>query len=382
MRHVLMHTDHRMNFEDRLRVFRDTASVVMETHMHCEIHGRSCELKRADIHVSGTPCVAWSSQGLRVGASGASALSFFSWIGQRRLIQERGILHENVPDFPVSLLVTCLSDLYIVGEDTSVVINSTEQGQPAERARRLSWLRHKSTQFANPRHIGWPAFSKLFRRDCRIDWSHYFVASKAELDEELRWARPSSTYHVEGGVGDSSFEQALNSNERAWLRRYEELCPCGVVNLEQHPDLHTQHNSGKPSLQTVIRKCSLMMSTVHRRWLLSKELLLTLNLPVYEQYAMLGARCSFNAVRADLGFPPRRRSAMHSQAGNAMSIPVMTTCLLWWIAGHAFPLKHREGEGVDMLKEMRLCLSRYAARESQEEEPEEPRARKAQKTKR
>eukprot|EP00959_Pyramimonas_sp_CCMP1952_P433774 9083439-Pyramimonas_sp.AAC.1 len=74
-------------------------------HAACCIHGMACELHRADIHIAGTPCPDWSpQQNQRLGEHGPTSLAYYAWCATRRLIQEPGILHENVPEFPVSCL--------------------------------------------------------------------------------------------------------------------------------------------------------------------------------------------------------------------------------------------------------------------------------------
>ena len=63
--------------------------------------------------------------GQKAGASGVTVLCYFTWVGQRRVLQEDAVLHENVPEFPVELLQRNLGDLYII---FSVVVNHKRLG--------------------------------------------------------------------------------------------------------------------------------------------------------------------------------------------------------------------------------------------------------------
>ena len=85
-----------------------------------------CPITQASIHTAGTECVAWSPQGAKGGTAGKRALPWYTWCAQRRLIQEDYILHENVPEFPLSLLQAELSKFYAISMDNSVIIDSSE----------------------------------------------------------------------------------------------------------------------------------------------------------------------------------------------------------------------------------------------------------------
>ena len=59
----------------------------------------------------GTPCVDWSSNGKRRELQGAALIAFIAWIAQRLLLAEPAILHENVPRFPVELLILLFGEI-------------------------------------------------------------------------------------------------------------------------------------------------------------------------------------------------------------------------------------------------------------------------------
>eukprot|EP00959_Pyramimonas_sp_CCMP1952_P088586 1853350-Pyramimonas_sp.AAC.1 len=73
-----------------------------------------CAACACDVHVAGTPCVAWSSMGQRARASGPTLLGFLVWAFLRLALMETGILHENAPEFEYELLERILGQHYVI----------------------------------------------------------------------------------------------------------------------------------------------------------------------------------------------------------------------------------------------------------------------------
>ena len=90
-------------------------------HMHTDAK----PYRKAFLHCAGTPCVAFSAQGKREAASGATLLAFMSWAGQRLMLQEQCILHENVQQFGVNILEDIFSEFYLI---ESVVVCCSDLG--------------------------------------------------------------------------------------------------------------------------------------------------------------------------------------------------------------------------------------------------------------
>ena len=209
---ILLKEAARMTFEDLMKIIKSKRAIT--TSMYCGVHQRKYQCRRAMLHAAGTPCVAWSSQGQRVGTSGPTMLAFAAWVGQRLLLQEDAILHDNVPEFNVEVLKKIFEDMYII---ESIVVCCSALGQPAERRRRLTWLRHKKSVVMTPSKIkeSWTDFHHHFERNCLITWESYFeLASEAELESELQWAmeRPKLKSEMQNQRGDvintkSKFEQ-------------------------------------------------------------------------------------------------------------------------------------------------------------------------------
>ena len=137
----------------------------------CVVHRRWCRATRADIHVAGTPCIAWSSFGSRLGTSGATALCFFVWIALRIMLQEDAVLHENVVQFNQALFESMLGRFCVV---FSVVMDSIQHGQVAARPRRYTWLLHRrilQSGIFMPRSLGWnDTFVSKFFQELACSW--------------------------------------------------------------------------------------------------------------------------------------------------------------------------------------------------------------------
>ena len=100
-----------MRHPDLVSIFQES-NIVKHHGPYCAMHRCfTCSAGRATVHVAGTECPAWSAQGKRDGMSGDRVLTWMVWVGQRRLLQEPVVLHENVGEFPLHQLQTELGDL-------------------------------------------------------------------------------------------------------------------------------------------------------------------------------------------------------------------------------------------------------------------------------
>ena len=111
----------------------------------------------------------------------------FAWIGQRRLIQEPLILHENVAQFPLEVLEAFLGDIYILSVNLTVLLWAYNFGNPYDRRRRWTYMPLKRSIVFSPERTLVPPleeFVKLYRRMCQVDLAIYLWMD--DNDEELQ----------------------------------------------------------------------------------------------------------------------------------------------------------------------------------------------------
>lgn len=106
-------------------------SVVLSANClrHSHITGKKCTLRCARRHIAGTPCAAFSLQGLQLGASDPRIVFFMCWVALRLALQEAEIIQENVRQFPTSLIARFLGGLYFIDY---AIIDPTELGWRVE----------------------------------------------------------------------------------------------------------------------------------------------------------------------------------------------------------------------------------------------------------
>jgi site-specific DNA-cytosine methylase len=345
----------RMRYDDLLALFgnADKARRMVVDRAFCVKHQKICLSGRASLHIAGTPCIAWSSFGSRCGASGMTALCFFTWVAQRLVMEEDAILHENVPEFEPALLERVFGSRYVV---SSCLLNSSEFGQLSERPRRFTWLINKKVVMSGirmPQELAWDtAYTTLFRRSLRVTCAQLLtLGSDEEIEGEWRWAarrvtsKAHGTFHawldLDGGEERLDFSQVLTATESVHLADYMNLLGsagtaadnpdgCAVCSLTQNPANRPCHNKGRRTLSTVIKNNFPQYVPSAKRWLTPLETLASNTHVSYPALSQFGETTSFCYNRADYGFPPRARHHMFNQAGDGMSLPSVGLALLWY----------------------------------------------------
>eukprot|EP00959_Pyramimonas_sp_CCMP1952_P469892 9495740-Pyramimonas_sp.AAC.1 len=156
----------------------------------CIMHpDQECRIEKADVHIAGTECVVWSSQGSRQGCIGKKVTPWVAWVAMRRATREPVIFRENVAVFPLELLEQELGDLYVVVPSMSAIVCPSRFGQPCARSRRLTimWLKEYVSVGAREGLIlgsSFDSFCKSAERRCDITWGSYFRADEDEINEE------------------------------------------------------------------------------------------------------------------------------------------------------------------------------------------------------
>ena len=299
----------------------------------------ACKLTWSFLHVGGSPCTDFSSQGGRQGLAGPTTLSLVIWLG---LIKELGffcVIAENVKPFP-----TWMFEVYLPMYELSVcLLNNTQFATPVSRGRKYSVMTLKTTaRLARPVSD----LVSVFRseRGDAYTWRSLMLASRGELEAELAWAT-SRTGAASGGRqlscdDPSAFEATLTAHEADHLSRFHSKIRGVAYSLSQDAD--TRFCWGREDiLQTIFCGCHMLWSDVDRRWLTGRELLACQGFPVFDRcldgvFGIDGqprvAVCSFNSSRLKASLSSRSRPQLTSQAGNTMHVGVIGSVVLWALA--------------------------------------------------
>ncbi len=270
-----------LSYSHLVKIFKEPNSVKSE--MHCEVHGRSCPLRRAQLHVAGTERIYFSiCSPTKPGTRGARTVYFIAWAAQRLRVEEEFILHENVEPFPPEMLLELLGDKYLmIG---SAVICASKCGNAYDRRRRFTWLvNKKSCVFPAAKTVvpSWSDFPLLYFRECCFSWKAYFNASEDDIENELQWARSRPAHKDKPYARHcTDFQKFLNDWEQRCMDKYEDVCPQGVAWLGQCPENHSTHNGSRNTLCTITKKMNLLWSFTHCRWLTAGELPRAHNIPM------------------------------------------------------------------------------------------------------
>ena len=139
----------------------------------------------ATMHIAGTSCTAFSSQGRQKGIRDATILPFLAWVSLRVLVQEPVIIHENSIRFPISLLERFLGHLYIISESN---VDAANYGAPVHRQRKLTRLFHRQKIFMllndglTP-DAAFSLFSARFHRGCAMLYHAFYFLHMMQDDE-------------------------------------------------------------------------------------------------------------------------------------------------------------------------------------------------------
>lgn len=222
-----------------------------------------------DIHVAGTTCTAYSKKGNQNGLEDITVCDLMAWIAERRRIQEKLIIQENVDDFPSQKFIEWLGDLYDI---QVTILDPSDLGWGIRRRRKYHILRHKVK--LGPMSCPLNIFSGLFitneektvlEPNGLPQWDMYFVATPEELQDELDWASSRDSVVVANGVQLSwkdmtpggSFEVSLNKTEHINLQKYRDAFPQQVYQLNQNFDVQATRSSDQ-FLPTVIKNAGIL----------------------------------------------------------------------------------------------------------------------------
>ena len=312
----------------------------------CTHQSWACSLRSASFHVGGTPCPDWSTQGSRENEYGDDLLATMAWVAMRWQLEDEIFLNENVAPFPAHLVLAALAAKYVI---MSCVIK-VEKFWIARRHRRITFGILKSKLIVN---VPWDPFCSAYRRSGAATWRNVFVASNAELEAELRWARrrKKSLYHK----SDEHLHNLAEADDRCQadasvLGRIIELKHKSAFtdtltwwelhNIDkylQFVDPTTPFEVGQDAydwpmygtnvfLPCVIAGMQMLFSALHWRWLTPHEVLLAQGFCAMPQWDHILGKTCFHTVRSVF---LRKRHIMFQQAGDSMPTPMIGHCIIW-----------------------------------------------------
>ena len=238
----------------------------------CVRHNQVCQAHVADVHIAGTPCVAYSPRGSGLGLEDRTVLVYLAWCSQRRLLEEPWIVQENVEGFDTEHLRSMLGDKY---EIVHCVLNPANFGWPVQRVRKYHVMRHR--QKTTPFSCTFNLFAKLFVRDPFDEirelhpqpaWDVFLVATVAELQSELVWSSSRSGNQSSSYLKrlqnkwmrmepEGVFFQTLNTTEQKALHKYMDAFPGQVFQLNQNPSVTATHSTNR-HMFTLIRNAGVL----------------------------------------------------------------------------------------------------------------------------
>lgn len=317
---------------------------------YCHTHCRQCQHPRGDIHVAGTPCVAWSSMGKRMKTDASDFKFFVIWAALRLKLRERLILQENVKNHDPTLLDTILGQFY---ERESVLTCPTHCGWATRRDRRYSLLSLKS-EFAGIRsqqdHMSMEQFFRLCRRQNEMTWQSYMISPLESVVEDLAWAasqRSSCASRVRPEIGPLTLEMmchhVLSTAEQKRLSDYVDVCGNNKpYTLTQNP--HHIPICGTYSLLPTILRSSTTLWLPAVFW--HDGVRLQIREDVEEGFGKMADRESTRAVIPRLMTP--------FEMLEAQGIPVYSNGMLWASPARSFPVSSFESS-IDSRARAAVC---------------------------
>ena len=274
------------------------------------------------VAIAGTTCVAFSRQGLREGQAHVSMRPFTIWACETAAMLPDIVVHENTPEFPVSLLAQFFGRRY---EIMSTLVSPEMFGWPAERYRRYTIMCRKDTVlFAGTLDD----FKAVFQGMPACSGDVFFAAQPGAQRQAL--SRLLESRHMSPDIRDSGPEfdwaQAYTAATRERLVDFEArraahqgLDGSFLADLSQHA------NRSKPgTLMPSLLKHAFIYSWKHKRHALGQELIASQGLPVLAACGRDDIKCPWQAAADKMS-----EATLTSLAGNAMNCLVISSLMAY-----------------------------------------------------
>lgn len=311
---------------DLLRVLNQPGALVRQARCNACSPQCSCSVRSTSVVIAGVPCVNFTPLGDRQELTGHSMLSWAVFFAQLRQLKDEACILECSDRLHEDVVQNAIGDMYAI---LSLTCCASSLGWICRRRRFMAIAVRRDVLVAavHPRCV-FDAFSRIATQSY-LDLLH---ATDDDINRELEWAinRPSSQmygYTVdEALMMDSPPEAVLSAFEIGVLQNYQRLHAGGTFNLSQAKflafgdgaTLHCITSNGPNWIDAV------------KRWLTPSETLAMLG---FAPTAASSSSRDAGPVHASSFCPKpdspharcpstRSRSAIASQAGNTICVPV------------------------------------------------------------
>ena len=312
-----------------LRQFLEGKASLMSDTFTCCHTGKRVSIDLGDAHCGGNPCKDWSSFGKKQGLLGPTAPVMITWALLIRRHQPALVIQENVPSFPIAILLDLLNGLYRV-----------------------------ETLILDPRRLGWPVARKR---------QYALFTSQSRL-QSVSLSTLSPLLDAVAHVGDATLfavsrvpVKPLSERECANLDQYKALArsdrPQPVVDLSQNPLARPRGSTVDGALCTLTCSSSRLFVISEARCLSGIELLLAQGFPATDWAA--GALGIHTGRLTPDGLS---NHAAVRLAGNAMHSNCMGLMLAWSLFVHLIPWHLQDGVPVTGERKVRFRLGKEVLR--------------------
>eukprot|EP00439_Symbiodinium_sp_Y106_P071526 s1757_g12.t2 len=271
--------------------------------VQCLRHGRPCQLRTADLDVSGFPCVDWSPAGKQLGIYGKTFEVLLALVAWHRSCRTPIVLLENVPEFNVQVLRFLVGDLYDVQARSQIAF----------------WRR--SIRSENRK-----IFSKTYQSctcslesvQLRATALYWFNATQAR-GIAVKPPHKTQMYNSFGYLLRPTEEERLRKYEALWLDKYGQTAAEDanvIFHLGDNPDNRACMTRPTGQLPTFRKSMGLCWHPSSKTVLLPMERLSLLGWPVFPDLAQAGG-----VGPVDSWFAHMPGNKISQAAGNAYHIP-------------------------------------------------------------
>ncbi len=292
---------------EALRSFLDSNTAWLRSDAVCPDTGKVWKIDLGDIHFGGNPCTDWSLIGKQPGCLGPTMPALFTWALLIRRHKPLLLLQENVPQFPLVLLLDLLHQEYKVD---SLLLDPRRLGWPVARARRYAIFSRTNL----PGHpLSLTALLPLLDTTYQVGDASLFAVAPGP------YAPPS--------------KREL-SNLRGYLRPARSGRKRVLVDLAQNALIRSRGSTVDNALCTITCSSTRLYLVAEARCLSGDELLLAQGFPALDWCAK--ALGCFPMHRALSTFSNHAEAQL---AGNAMHSNCLGLTLRWAVVQYLLPFK-------------------------------------------